>query len=154
MNSLERRFWAKVRKAPGDGCWEWTGAVNHRGYGVISLGSRAEGTEKAHRLSLILAGRPLTEGLFVCHRCDNRRCVRPEHLFEGTPAENVADMHAKGRNVPPPVRRGAANGRARVVAFRGERRTITEWARQIGLSRSALARRIDAGWPLRKALAR
>lgn len=101
MNSLERRFWAKVRKAPGDGCWEWTGAVNHRGY---------------------------------------RRCVRPEHLFEG--------------NVPPPVRRGAANGRARVVTFRGERRTITEWARCIGLSRSALARRIDAGWPLRKALAR
>lgn len=102
---LEERFWAKVQKVEG-GCWEWTGALTARGYGVIALGGRKAGVARAHRLSLILHGRPCPDDLVVCHRCDNRRCVNPDHLFVGTQLENVWDMMAKGRHSPPP-RRGA-----------------------------------------------
>ena len=95
--SLESRFWSKVEKrGPGE-CWEWTGAKNEHGYGVMRPEGRRHGpTIKAHRVALILAGRDV-EGLVACHRCDNPPCVNPAHLFLGTQKQNVADMHAKGR---------------------------------------------------------
>ena len=80
-------------------CWEWLGARNSAGYGVLKLpGGRLV---LAHRLSLALAlevhGRSLDHSLVVRHRCDNQLCVRPQHLVQGTQAENVADMIARGR---------------------------------------------------------
>jgi len=66
----------------------------------------------AHRLSWELANGPIPDGLFVLHRCDTPRCVRPEHLFLGTKADNTADMMAKGRQVLPPVREECRNWHA------------------------------------------
>lgn len=91
------RFWAKVKKS--DGCWEWQGAVGH-GYGKFGFQGKVQG---AHRVALMLSGISVPSDAVVCHRCDNKPCVRPDHLFLGTPKDNVADWIAKGRKPSPPV---------------------------------------------------
>lgn len=83
-------------------CWEWSGARNERGYGRLKVPS-TRGVVYAHRV-VAEAVIGSTDGRFVCHRCDNPACVRPDHLFIGTSADNVADMLAKGRgSAPRPV---------------------------------------------------
>ncbi len=93
------RFWSHVQKAEGAGCWEWQSTLFERGYGSFSM--LVDGVKKdrqAHRVSWEMANGAIADGLFVCHRCDNPLCVRPDHLFLGTVQDNNADMIAKGRN--------------------------------------------------------
>jgi hypothetical protein len=94
---LTVRFWAKVEKAGPDDCWLWAGATVPNGYGKISRGG-SSGLLLAHRVSWILAKSEIPEGQLVLHRCDNRLCVNPAHLFLGTHGDNARDMVAKGRN--------------------------------------------------------
>lgn len=98
-------FWAKVDRS-GDGCWEWTASRDGSGYG--RHGSRA-----AHRYIFARTIGPIPQGMQVCHRCDNPPCVRPDHLFLGTPAENMADMVAKGRARGPKAPTEPSRGRMR-----------------------------------------
>ena len=90
----EARFWSLVRKADSDACWEWNGPRTKRNYGMVTI---ARQKVPAHRAAWELTSGPIPAGLFVCHRCDNPPCVRPDHLFLGTALENNQDMWAKNR---------------------------------------------------------
>lgn len=93
-----RRFWRGVRRGDPDECWEWTGsrigARINKGYGMFYDGERKVYT---HRYSYEIHNGPIPLGIFVCHRCDNRPCCNPAHLFLGTNRDNVLDSLAKGR---------------------------------------------------------
>ena len=76
------------------GCREFTGAKSPKGYGKISFKDKHF---RAHRLAYILKFGDISEGLIVCHKCDNPSCVNTEHLFLGTPKDNAIDRMLKGR---------------------------------------------------------
>ncbi len=97
MSTLLERFWDKVEMIPFHSCWEWTGATNQDGYGIIGTGEGGKTSFRVHRMSYALHVGPIPEGKVVCHSCDNPGCVRPEHLFIGTMKDNNADRCAKGR---------------------------------------------------------
>ena len=89
------RFMSHVSPEPNSGCWLWAGSVNNSGYGMFCREQGKAGS--AHRISYEIFCEPIPEGLHILHRCDNRVCVNPEHLFFGTNQDNIADMVQKGR---------------------------------------------------------
>jgi hypothetical protein len=96
----------------GDACLEWVGIRTRNGYGRISVGKGDLRRQVlVHRLAYGLAYGEVPEGLLVCHKCDNRPCFRPSHLFLGTYGDNTRDCIAKGRRL---VLSGVSHGMAKL----------------------------------------
>jgi hypothetical protein len=94
---VQQRFWSKVSKR-SNGCWEWQAAISAHGYGRFLFEG---GNRLAHRVAWELTYRqPPPAHLMLCHTCDNRRCVNPDHLYVGTAADNSRDKMERGRSQP------------------------------------------------------
>lgn len=96
------RVLARIEKDEQTCCWNFQGAKNESGYGIVGLGGRKDGVDRAHRISYRHFKGDIPKGMFVCHKCDNPSCCNPEHLFIGTAADNHKDMREKNRGSKPP----------------------------------------------------
>lgn len=91
-----KRFFEKIDKTSY--CWNWTASSRGNGYGAFKFKGKVI---DAHRVSWMIHNGEIPKGLFVCHKCDNRKCVNPDHLFLGTQKDNMQDCKNKGRLVTP-----------------------------------------------------
>ena len=98
---LADRFEEQVQAEPNSGCWLWAGRLNEHGYGTTTVTHRTGVYRSwyAHRVAWLLHRGPIPKGLCVLHRCDNRACVNPDHLWLGTRRDNQRDMVKKGRSM-------------------------------------------------------
>ena len=133
------RFRERAQPITESGCWVWMGAVQSSGYGHLKINGRYL---LAHRVSYMMSAGQIPDGLHVLHKCDNRVCVNPTHLFLGDRFENMQDMISKGRGKWPP-KRGEQNGNTSlkecdVIDLREKF--------EIGVSRAELARIFNIGW--------
>lgn len=124
------RFWSKVNKT--DTCWEWTASCRSFGYGAFKLDKKVV---DAHRLSYIIAHGDIPQGEgyhgnCVLHKCDNPKCVRPDHLFLGTHQENEDDKIAKNRH----LRKLTQSQVEEIILLRDQGSTLKDLAAQFGVT--------------------
>lgn len=144
----KERIEQNVALIPESGCWLWEGAVSASGYGKL----RSKYTQyAAHKVSYELFKGPVELGKYVCHHCDVRSCVNPDHLFLGSPKDNQQDMAKKMRHAY-----GDKNGNSKlseqqaksILSMKDSGKTKTSIGKQFGVSRVAVAK-IWSGelWP-------
>ncbi len=121
---------------PEIGCWEWTGARTRDGYGAYSYEGKSY---RAHRIALLLDGRAPAPDQYACHHCDNPLCVRPDHLYPGTPRDNMRDAIDRRR-----VRAGERNHsskltEAAVREIRASGASVGSLAKRFGVTHGAVS---------------
>jgi hypothetical protein len=129
IDSIRYRFEMRFKRGEEHECWLWLGRKNIKGYGYFNIG--ANKSFPAHRVSYELYVKKIPIGLLVCHSCDNRECVNPNHLWLGTVKENNEDRDKKGR----------------FVALKGEKNGMTKITEKIA---KEIKQRIVSGEPMTK----
>jgi hypothetical protein len=155
------RFWFYVGIVTGDGCWLWWGYRDEEGYGVLQVQGQPY---RAHRLSYLISNGEQPGHWVICHRCNNRRCVNPAHLYAGTPADNTRDAVEAGtlhvaygddhwtHKRPDRVAKGSRVGGSKLTAeqvlviradYSQGRANHRELAERFGITREAISRIIQ-----------
>lgn len=145
---LESKFYENILRVES-GCWEWQNIIASNGYGVLQVGKvtgPSHYRESVHRFSYRLHKGPIPDNMNVLHRCDNRKCCNPEHLFLGTHDDNMKDKIQKGRQS-----RGSRAGRAKltemdivmIFAMRDEGLTFAEIAKRFNVARPTIGKIIN-----------
>ena len=142
---LARRLANGIAINERTGCWEWQRTTNGDGYGMLRVAGKMV---YAHRLSYELGVGPIPAGLHILHRCDNPRCINPEHLSAGTRSQNMKECSERGRaRIPKPIKRGEDNGAAKLgdAEVRSIRRLLSagltqrEIAARFGVSQQTIS---------------
>lgn len=138
MRTLLQRLENMSIPEPNSGCFLWTGPVQDTGYPKITVNYR---TRRATRVSYEVHKGPIPEGMCVCHKCDVKSCINPDHLFLGTHQDNMDDMVAKGRSRD---RRGERSPLAKmtdeqILLIRADIRSNRAIAAAFGLRKSTIS---------------
>jgi len=150
LTKMQARILELSIPVPEAGCWLWTGSLTKSGYGNCTVAGHHTG--RAHRVSYAAFKEEIPAGMLVCHKCDTRSCVNPDHLFLGTPKDNIQDALRKGRLKPPPSIGRFQPGRSnssiankltpndvRIIrGLKGEALTMTEIGRRFGVGRGVI----------------
>lgn len=145
MTRIVNDFWVNVKVGTPDECWPWLRLRNQKtGYGLLRVNGKMV---YAHRRAYELMNGAIPVGMHICHACDNPICVNPNHLWLGTPADNVRDRDSKGRHrsnpSPQPTYHNAKVTMADVVAIRRDyaagRETYASLTERYGLQRTAIS---------------
>lgn len=136
-------FFDRSMPEPNSGCWIWLNVLSRGGYGVVNIGNGR--TSRAHRVSYMVANglTALSSKIDVCHRCDNRACVNPDHLFLGTRTDNMRDCASKGR-LRVPALSGDASPNSKLTSdqvrsIRRDPRSQRAIARAYGVDKGTIA---------------
>lgn len=142
------RFAALHTPEPNSGCWLWDGHLSRRtGYGQFRIDPADIGIP-AHRAAWLMHKGPIPPGMCVCHKCDERSCVNPDHLFLGTQADNMRDASAKGRmawSLPRALPTGEDHHMAKLTSsdvahIRASHKTGVSLAKRYGISGNGISR--------------
>jgi hypothetical protein len=128
---------------PENGCWLWLLALDRGGYGSTALRNSYHG---AHKISYHAFHGPIPEGKFVCHKCDVRCCVNPDHLYAGDAYENMRDMSVRGRYAKAkPAIQGESHVQAKltmrdVLAIRASNESQRTLSKRYGINQATVSR--------------
>jgi len=139
-SSIVSWFWSKVARVEENDCWLWLGNLSHNGYGISRSLLRYSGEQRAHRFSFSSFIGPIPFDYLVLHRCDNRRCVNPRHLFLGSPQSNMDDKVSKNRQARMEKHGNAKLTMLQVEGILKDTRVLREVARDYGVSKVLISK--------------